>query len=154
MTGLMWKSLDRFASFHSFLWRNPVEWNPTTGKLIHNPVSASLWPWAGSVTLTACIAFLPTFVIVVLELFGVLNIPITDLMIDLNTMCLTGFCVLGEVVIALAADCIVPTFNYVKDYESQLRSSKRNYDIKILKESKYLIKLIHFLQNFPNRRKQ
>lgn len=86
-----------------------------------------LLPWACSILHTIILALLPTFGIIVLQLFGIIKVPLPSLMINLVLMCLSGLCVAGDALLAWVTGCIVPMFNFVNFYEIQMRSSNNQY---------------------------
>lgn len=124
VTKLLWKSLDRLAFFHSFLWRNPLDWKPARGKPVYNPISIKLLPWACSVLLTILFTFIPTFVILVAQLFGFVNVTLPSLVVNLVNMSLAGFSIIGDVSFAIVANTVVATFNSEKAYEARLHFGK------------------------------
>lgn len=124
VTPLMWKCLDRLASFHSFLWRNPIDWNPVTRKLVHHLISMKMLPWICALFLTTTLALLPTLVIAILELFGLITIPLTDLMVNLIILALAAYSVLGNISVALVSACVVEMFSVLRLYGAHLRLSK------------------------------
>lgn len=127
VTSLMWKSLDRFHFFQSFLWKDNIAWDTATRKFVHNPISIQMWPLACAILLTTILGFVPTFSIIALQLFGLIQVPLSSLMVNLIIMALSGFCIVGDCVFVFVAGFVAQLFSFFKGYEFQLRSSKRKH---------------------------
>lgn len=124
VTGLMWKSLDSWSSFNSFLWRNPVQWNPATGTLIHNPVSTKMLPWAVSILLAVILGLIPGFILIILRIVGLIRIPLPSLVIDFIAVTLSLVYIVVDILVILQGESSVQTLNLLRIYESKLGSSK------------------------------
>lgn len=81
-------------------------------------------PWATSVLLAVFLGILPSLGIIILQLFGLVTVPLPTLILSFICVFIFGFFVVADILSAFIFGSYVQAFNYLRRFESHLRQSK------------------------------
>lgn len=121
--GRIWKSLDTTAKSFSYLWNSPVEWNHERRELIYNPISKKLMPWAIS-TIGSLTALILASILLLLALFGHVNLSFTQLLVTMALVTLYGFTVAAETAMLWFGEDATIGINFIMKLTRQLDQGK------------------------------
>lgn len=124
VTPLMWKSLDQLEKLFSYMWTNPIEWNSKNGRMEYTNSYVQLVPWLGSITCTFTIVIIPSFIITCSEFYGVVDIPLSELILTLALLLLFILGCILEIILLLFCERITCSANCLTYLERELRLSK------------------------------
>lgn len=130
VTPLMWKSMDLLTNTYELIWRNPLEWDVTSKKLIVNPPSTKLIPWLMVVIWYLVSINILSILLLLFQLFGFIHIPLTNLLVLFMVFALFAFVIYLEGIFYLYGDSTAAILNKFAVLEKKL--SKLNLLTKLL----------------------
>lgn len=109
----MWKSLDLLSSTYYFLWPMPLEWKKARQGLIYNSFSWKMVPWMAGILLLITFIQIPCLLLVSLNLFGVVDVPLKVMIITIIFIVLSVFGVVQNLGAILYGHNFVTGFNFL-----------------------------------------
>lgn len=112
------KALDALEQSTGYYWTAPLQWDHRQGKLAYIPPSRKLLPWL-MVLLLCGNQIMASWVVLGLQLFGLVNLPMLNILIVFGIGGLEGFAFLVEMAKVLAGKLIAFVFGELLNLEKQ-----------------------------------
>ncbi|OXA39560.1 hypothetical protein Fcan01_25702 [Folsomia candida] len=123
VTPLMWRSLDRFTSLFGFMVTNPIEYDTKKRRFQFNRVSMKMWPYICSVAIVFLSIFMPCLVLGIFKLFGLLQIPLANVMVVLTLTLISGVCFVTELISSKIGYKLLGLINSTIEWDKNLENS-------------------------------
>lgn len=154
VTPLMWRSLDKITASFTYHSSYPVEWDPKSGTLVHNPLSRKLLPWAVMVYIYLPPFILMSFLFTIAPLLGANRLPFMNYVV----MVVGNFFVFVFIFIAenaMLLFCQVPAqaFNCLVSLQKSLESESSTKNLKNCNTHKFIARLSKLFHLSGHRRR-